>query len=554
MTRARTFRLSAPVALLLLAGPAAAGEHAHAAAAKPAPAPLFEDLGDHHRKITTSSARAQRYFDQGLRLMFAFNLEEAQRSFEEAARADPKCASCFWGAALSLGPHINFAAQDDRTRAAARAAAKAKRLAAKASPVERALIDAVAKRYSDPPPASAEGQKALDTAYADAMRRVAAAYPGDLDVATLFAESMMDVRPWDLWTKEGAPQPGTEEILATLERVMAKDPKHPGANHFYIHAVEGSPHPEKALASADRIGGAMPGAGHLVHMPAHIYMRTGRYADASEANRKAMAADRAYIAKANPQGFYLMYVAHNPQFLMASSMMEGRSAEALASARAALAVMPVEMLKAMPGFDFVLGYPVWVLARFGRWDELLKEPEPPAGFTYARAVWHVARGLAFAETGKLEDAARERAAVTAAAQALPAEAMEGFNNARVLLGIGAKLLAGRIAARQGNTDEAVRILGEAVKDEDGLSYDEPSDWYFPVRHTLGAVLLLARRAPEAGAVYEEDLKRNPENGWALRGLADALRAEGKTEEAAKVAERLRKAWSRADVEAKSSAF
>lgn len=299
--------------------PAPAAHHGPGAPAAPGTATvsLFDDLGGHHRAITTTSAEAQRFFDQGLRLAYAFNLEEAQRSFEEAARRDPGCASCFWGVALTLGPHINFPAQAERTRAAQRAAESARRVAGRATPVERALIEALAVRYSDPPPADAEGQRRLDQAYADAMREVARRFPYDLDVAALSAEAMMNLRPWDLWTPDGRPQPGIGEILAVLERVLARDPAHPGANHYYIHAVEASPHPEKALGAAERLGGLMPGAAHLVHMPSHVYMRVGRYADAAEANRRAIRADERYLARSPGalDGFYSMYFGHNFQLL-----------------------------------------------------------------------------------------------------------------------------------------------------------------------------------------------------------------------------------------------
>ena len=512
----------------------------------PAPAPYFPELGRYHRPVTTKSPAAQRYFDQGLLLLYAFNLEEAQRSFEHAARLDPGCASCFWGAGMALGPHINLAAQAERTTAAHKAAQTALAHAGRVKPVERALIEALATRYSDPPPADPKAQRALDEAYAAAMRKVAGRFPNDVDVQALFAEALMNLRPWDLWSKDGEPRPETPEIIAALERVLARDPRHPGANHYFIHTLEASPHPEKALAAADRLG-ALTHAGHLVHMPAHIYMRVGRYEDAAEANRKAIAAEKVYVEKAQPKGFHWMYVAHNPQFLMAAAMMEGRRAEALAAAREATGYMSPEMLRQMPGYDFSLVYPQWVLVRFGRWDEALAEPAPPDDLRFAKAMWHAARGIAYTVRSQPDEAEAERAAFETVAATIPSEATEGLNPASRLLTIARALLTGEIAARGGRADEAVEHLRASVKAEDELTYNEPSDWYYPTRHHLGAVLLAAGRAPEAQAVFEEDLRRNPGNGWALAGLAESQRKQGKTAEAAATRERLEKAWARADV-------
>lgn len=536
--------------------PAAAQHAGHGKAAPPAaPAPLFDDLGSYQRKVTTSSPQAQRYFDQGLALLFAFNLEEAQRSFEEGAKIDPACAMCSWGTAMSLGPHINMAAQDERTVAAQEAAQRAKAAAAKeggATPAERALIEAILRRSSDPAPATAEAQGALDQGYAEAMREVARRFPDDLDAAALTAEALMNLHPWDLWKKDGSPQSWTGEILGLLEGVLAKNPNHPGANHYYIHAVEASARPERALASADRLGGLIPGAAHIVHMPAHIYMRLGRYADSAEANRKAIATDRAYIEKVNPRGFYFMYIAHNYQFLWASAMFEGRHAEALANARKTAEMSPVEMLRQMPGFDFTLLYATWTQIRFGRFTEALAEPAPPADFAYATAMWHAARGLAFAGLGRLDEAEREAAAMEAAGKRIAPDAREGLNAAHDLYAVGSEMVAGSIAAGRGANDEAARLLQGAVAAEDALGYDEPSDWYLPARHLLGAILLRAGHAAEAQKVYEDDLRQHPENGWALAGLAESLRRQEKSAEAAAVARRLTASWKNADVPAGGS--
>lgn len=550
MTR---FRISLCLTLTLAAigGSRPAGaQHEHPttapAAQETAPrATLYDDLGTYHRAVTTDSPEAQRYFDQGLRLLYAFNLEEAQHSFEEAAKIDPACAFCFWGVGMSLGPHINMAATPDRTRAANAAAQKAAVLAVKATPVQRSLITALVKRYSDPPPADAAGQKALDTAYADAMREAAKLFPDDLDVAALYAEAMMNLRPWGLWAMDGSPKPGTEEILATLERVLAKNPNHPGANHYYIHAVEASPHPEKGVAAAERMASLEPGAAHLVHMPSHIYARVGRWEEASEANRRAIAVDRDYLPKAGPLGFYFMYVAHNYQFLWSTSLMQGRGAEGLENARLVVTQAPVEMLRQMPGLDFVLEYPIWTLVKLGRWEEALAEPAPPAEFLYATGVWQAARGLAYAGLGRLEEAEKELASVKQTDAGLPADAMAAFNSAHSLLSIAENVLAGEIAARKGDMAEAVKRLEEATKIEDGLRYDEPADWYVPVRHWLGNTLLAAGRAAEAQKVWEEDLRRHPENGWALHGLAESLRLQKKDDASAR--QRFAAAWKKADV-------
>ena len=519
-----------------------------------APAPLFENLGTYHRAVTTSSARAQRYFDQGLVLFYAFNLAEAQRSFAEAARLDPGCASCWWGVGMSLGPHINLPAQADRTRAGHQAALRALAVADKATPVERDLVAALARRYSDPPPADAKGQRALDEAYAAAMREVARRFPQDDDVGALFAEALMNLRPWDLWSHEGEPRPETPEVLAALEAVLARSPRHPAANHYYIHAVEASAHPEKALAAAQRLGGLAPAAGHLVHMPAHIFMRMGRYEEAAEANRRAIVAEDAYIEKAKPEGFHWMYVAHNPQFLMAAAAMQGRSAEALAAARRAVGYLGPEMLRHMPGLDLGLAYPQWTLVRFGRWDEVLGEAAPPADFPFAVAMWHAARALAFSAKGNAGEAERARGGMAAAAAAVPADATEGLNPASRLLAIASGLTGGELALRAGRGEDGVRQLQEAVRQEDALNYDEPSDWYYPARHHLGAALLALGRAADAQAVYEEDLRRSPENGWALLGLAESLRAAGRLPEAAAARVRFAKAWERADVALAASRF
>lgn len=516
--------------------------------------PLFNDRGTYHLAISTKVAEAQKYFDQGMRLMYGFNLEEAERAFEQAEKLDPRCGMCAWGTAFSLGPHINLPALPDRTVKAHAAAQRAVKLLATATPLEKELIQAMAKRYSDPAPTTPDAQAKLDQGYSAAMHDVMQRHPGNLDVAVLWVESAMDVHPWDLYAPDGEPKPWTAEIVSTLETVLQKSPQHVGANHFYIHAVEASKHPERALAAAHRLGTMSPGDGHLVHMPSHIYERVGLYDQSAEWNRKAIEADNRYRAAVNPQGFYLMYVAHNHQFLMAACMMSGRYKEGLAQARAVEEVMPLDMLRQMPGFDLVIEYPTWTMVRFGKWNDVLGEPAPPQDFAYSRAVWHAARSMADAALGRLDAAQGERDSLVSIAAAVPTEATEGLNSAKTLLSIATNLANGELEAKRGNTDAAVTALQEAVKLEDGLRYDEPSDWYFPVRHVLGDVLLQANRAADAQAVYEADLDHNRDNGWALTGLAKSLQAQGKAKDAAAANMRLAKAWKDADTKITASSY
>jgi len=546
-----TRRLLAVLLSVAFALPAAA-EHQHNAKTADS-VPLFDNLGTHHHKISTKVPLAQRYFDQGLRLVYAFNHEEAVRAFKEAARLDPNCAMAYWGVGLALGPNYNLPLDPERNRAAYAATQKAVKFAPKASAAERAYIAALAKRYSLAPDAD---RKALDQAYADAMREVAHAYPDDTDAATLFAESLMDLRPWALWTLDGQPQPGTLEIVATLEAVLKKDPMHPGANHYYIHAIEASPQPDRGLVAAERLHNLVPGAGHLVHMPSHIYMRTGRYADAADANTQAIKVDEAYIAAVKPAGVYpMMYYPHNIHFFWAAASMEGRSADAIRAAREVTNGVSPEMVKEMDAIEYFVPTALFALARFGKWEEILHEPAPPAGQPYATGIWHYARGLALANTGRLDEAASEQQAVAAAAAAMPPERIIGDNTPpAALLHLAAEALAGESAARRGQTDDAVKHLQEAVRAQDALPYTEPPPWYYPVRQSLGAVLLTAGRPADAEAVYRDDLQRNPENGWSLYGLWQALRARQAEAEAAAVEERFRKAWARADVALTASRF
>ena len=554
MTPSLPALLAAAILLAACSTQSAPHDHGNAASATTAAPPLFDDLGRYHRAITTTSPRAQAYFDQGLRLVYGFNHYEAQAAFREAARLDPTCAMCAWGIALTYGSNYNSPTDAERERGALTAVSQARALAAvAATDRERALIAALAARHSAAPGAD---RVALDRAYADAMRDVSRRFPDDLDAATLLADALMNLRPWSLWTTEGAPQPGTEEIVATLERVLAVDPMHPGANHLYIHAVEASPDPRRAEAAADRLRGLMPGAGHMVHMPSHIYYRIGRYADAAEVNVQAVAADRAYFAKSRPSPIYrMMYYPHNLDFVWHAAALEGRGAECLRAAREFAAAAPAEAVLEMPDMETAPAAPYFALVRFGRWAEMLAEPAPPARMLYVTGAWRYARGLAFLGTGRRAEAASELGQLRAVRQSVPAErTLANFFKMSDMLALAAEVLAGEIAARGGDADAAVKHLAEAVRIQDEHWFTEPPPWYFPVRQSLGAALLQAGRAAEAEAVYREDLRRNPENGWSLFGLAQSLRAQGKAADASAIDARFRRAWARADVALVSSRF
>ena len=507
---------------------------------------LFDNLGTFQRKVTTRSPEAQAFFDQGMRLTYAFNHDEAARSFARAAQLDPSCASCFWGVALVLGPNYNVPMLPDRAALAWTALKKAQALAPSASPAEQALIGALSKRYGGPEPRTPEEMKPFSQSYANAMRDVAKRFPDDLDVQVLFAESLMNLNPWKLWTLDGKPEPGTEEIVSRLETVLARAPDHPGANHYYIHAVEASDHPERALASADRLPGLMPGAGHVVHMPAHIYQRVGRYADASESNRRAVQADNAYLRQVEPIGYYPMYLAHNWGFLSFSSSMEGRAGESIRAARESARVLPPEMLTAMPGMDFFASEPLLAMVRFGRYDALLKEPRPDAKYPVLTGMWLHAHGLALAAKGDFEQARAEHAELVKLAASVPDTMTAGNNQAKDVLDVAARVLDASIAERQGCADALTR-WEDAVRAADQLAYSEPSDWYYPVRHFQGAALLDAKQYRAAEAVYREDLRRNPGNGWALFGLAQSLKGQGRTAEATAARQRFKTAWANSDI-------
>jgi tetratricopeptide (TPR) repeat protein len=507
-----------------------------------APVPLYTDLGSHHHPVT-ASAEAQQYFDQGLRLTYAFNHDEAVASFRQGARLDPKCAMCWWGVALALGPNINLPMDAKIEPEAWAAVQKAVRLSDKVTQEERDYISALARRYADKP----EQRPALDIAYADAMGALAAKYPEDLDAATLYAEALMDLQPWNYWTVGGEPKGAIEQIIATLEAVLAKDPNNPGACHYYIHAVEASLEPERALPCADRLAQLMPGAGHIVHMPAHVYMRVGRYDLAVEHNQHAAHEDLGFIERRHPAGMYpLIYTAHNYHFLWAALSMQGRADEAIQAAREVIKRAPAEAVRKFPPLEYYSPTPYLALARFQRWNELLEEPPPPAEQVYTTGFYHYTRGLAFLGTGRPVEAKAEREKLAGIAEAMPPDQMANLNSMKTLLEIALRHLDAELAQRQGKTDVALKELREAVALEDGLTYDEPPPWYHPMRHVLGNALLAAGRAREAEEVFRADLKRNRENGWSLHGLALALAKQGKVKDAAAITTRFKEAWAEAD--------
>lgn len=513
--------------------------------------PLFDNLGSWQHRITTTSEQAQRFFDQGLRLVYGFNHEEAIHSFEEAARLDPSAAMAYWGIALALGPNINQPMDKQAERRAWDALQQARAHRAGVSPAEQAYIDALGKRYS----AKGGARTVLDKAYAQAMRALWRQFPDDADVGTLFADALMNLRPWDLWTADGKGKPGTDEIVATLEAVLARHPDHPGACHLYIHAVEASPSPERALSCAERLPGLMPGAGHLVHMPAHIYIRLGKYHEAAERNQHAAQVDERYLARRKLTGMYAVgYYPHNLHFLWASLIMEGREADAIKTARELSAtISPAEAAKELWKEQY-LALPLYSMIRFGQWDALLREPAPAKGLMLVSGMWRLGRGLALAATGRLPGAEGEHVALSALAKRLGRDRTPEQKTQRTLLKIAERLLAADIAVRKQRFPDATRSFQEAVKLEDALPYTEPPYWPLPVRHYFGAALLIAGQAAEAEAVYRADLTRNPHNGWALLGLMQSLRAQGKAGEADTVEQQFTSAWSYADVTLAASRF
>lgn len=543
-------RLRACVFACALAVAAYTGAHAgmsHSPAQKaPQSVPLYNDLGDHSHKISTRIPATQAYFDQGVRKTFNFNHAEAIRSFEEAARRDPNCAICYWGVAFAHGPNINMPMMDDAAEPALAAVKKAVALAPRARPAERDYIAAVATRYSSDPKADREQ---LDKDFAAAMKKLAAKYPDDPDAQVFYAEALMDTTPWDYW-EPGALKmhPGLEDLLPTLERVMARWPNHPGALHLYIHAVEASADPKRGEAAADRLRPLMPGAGHIVHMPGHIYNRIGRYNDALKANIDAEAADEAFAAKSGQEGLYTqMYYIHNMQFGTAAATSDGQGAVALAQARKALKNVDLSVADDVPGVETVTPIAQIVLLRFGKYDEVLAEPAPDAKLHLSSAMHHYARARAFVGKRDLASAAREQRALKKFLKDPAFAKFEDFGiPAKEMVALADRLVAGEMARARGKHAVAIAAYREAIAIEDTLPYMEPPYWDYPVRNTLGAALLEAGKAKEAEATFRESLKQWPENGWALFGLVKALEAQNKSADAALAKTAFEKAWARAD--------
>ena len=511
-----------------------------------APTPLYENLGSLHHTVTTQSEQAQQYFDQGLRLTYAFNHDEAIKSFKQALVYDSTCAMCYWGIAYALGPNINLPMDSSLVRPAWDASYNAVRLSVNVSPQEQAYIDALSKRYSADPKAN---RAALDTAWARAIGAVSRKYPTDDDAAVLYAESLMDLRPWNYWTTAGKPTaPSTKEQVKLLEQVVKRNPDHPGACHFYIHAIEASPEARKALPCAQRLGSLMPGAGHLVHMPTHIYIKLGEWDLAAEDNAHALHADEEFINERHPTGVYpLGYYTHNFHVMWYALNMLGRSEDALKAARTIGERISPDVVKQIPSLEYFSPTVLYTLVRFARWDDILGQPAPAAHLRYTTAIWHYARALAFTAKDHTDSAAVERDSLLAIADQLPADQMLNLNSSKSLLEIAKAHLAGEMIARGGQVDEAVARLQAAIQGEDQLVYDEPPAWYMPLRQRLGTILLAAGRPVRAEKIFREDLDRRPENGWSLYGLAQSLRAQNKSKPAEKMEERFERAWKTADV-------
>ncbi|MBD2495719.1 hypothetical protein [Nostoc sp. FACHB-280] len=508
---------------------------------------LIPGLGTYHHPVSTQNPEAQKFFDQGLNLVYGFNHDEAVRSFEHAAELDPKMAMAYWGIALALGPNINAVITTEKEQTAYHAIQQALTLAEKAPVLEQDYIAALAKRYAANPDADLPQ---LQVKYAQAMANLTQKYPDDLDAATLFAESLMDLHPWQLWTHDGQPQADTKEIVAVLESVLQRNPNHPGANHYYIHAVEASLHPELALASAKRLENLVPAAGHLVHMPSHIYFRVGDYQGAMRSNAQAITEDAAYISKNKIQGFYAqMYFSHNIHFLMVASSMAGRYQDALQAADKLIAHAN-SLGSHIPMVEGFLGSKMLIQARFNDWDAILHTPPPDATLPTTTALWHFTQGLAYTATGNLQSATDESSALQVAIQKLPSGVTIGFTPANRILYIAQKVLEGKIAKANHNYDSAIRYLEQAVVAEDALDYVEPPDWYFPTREALGGVLLAKGDYATAEKVFRADLEKYPHNGRSLFGLQASLQAQGK-DDAAKVTQtEFITAWQNTDTQLK----
>jgi tetratricopeptide (TPR) repeat protein len=521
---------------------AIAQQHAAHAAAPSKPATIMTGLGTLHHPVSTKSVQAQQFFDQGLRLIYAFNHDEAGRSFHRAAELDPKLAIAWWGVAEAIGPNYNDPASDERFAQANDAIQKAVDLSEGASPSEKAYIQALAKRFPADP--KADRYKAAQE-YRDAMREVVKNFPDDLDAATLFAEAGMNLHPWGLWHVDGTPEEGTEEVVATLESVLKRDPDHMGAIHYYIHSVEASRSPQRALAGANKLAAMAPAAGHLVHMPAHVYIRTGDYEAAVKTNQLAAAADRAYIKASGVQGIYpMMYYSHNLHFIAMSAAMNGNYAEAKKNADM-LATHVAPGVKEMPPLEGFMTIPIAVDVRFHKWESIMQTKQPDPSMQITTVFWRFARGMAAASKGNISEAEAEYKAVSEAEKATSEDvsfAMPVNNKAKDVLKIAENVLAAKIALAKKDDDGAIAHLQEAVAIQDTLKYNEPQDWFFPVRESLGAALLMKGDAPGAEKIFREDLDRNPRNPRSLYGLQQALKKQGRDYDAGFVEKQFNAAW------------
>ncbi|HEY7403265.1 MAG TPA: hypothetical protein VIB39_07075 [Candidatus Angelobacter sp.] len=536
--------------VLVLCLPVVAQQHgSHGQPATP-PATLMSGYSDLHHPVTTTNPEAQKFFDQGLRLIYAFNHEEAARSFQQAAKLDPRMAMAYWGIAEAVGPNYNDPADPDRYKQAHSAIQKAGELATNASPSEKGYIAAMAIRFPADP--NADHRLAAER-YRNAMGDLVKQFPDDLDAATLFAESGMNLHPWGLWHPDGTPEGGTEDIVASLESVLRRDPNHMGAIHYYIHAVEASPNPERALAAANRLAALAPAAGHLVHMPGHVYIRTGDFEAAVKTNQLAAAADRSYLQSSGSQGMYgAMYYSHNLHFIAACASMNGNYAEAHKAA-GMLAEHVGPMVKDVPPLEGFMTVPLAVEVRFQKWDEILNLPQPNAAMKTTTTYWHFARGMALASKGKLTEAEAEHRIVREAAEKTPPDqvfAMPVNNKTKDVLNIAVNVLGAKIALARNDSTNAIAMLRRAVAIQDSLNYDEPPDWFYPVRESLGAVLLLNGSAPEAEKVFREDLDRNPRNPRSLFGLSEALRAQNRAYDAQFVDKQFQTNWKGTDIKLK----
>lgn len=538
----------APLALYVIAAAWAIGAEPAAESVPP-----YYEIGDFAYPVSTKSPAAQTWFNRGLALCHAFNHEEAVRCFEQAVAADPALAMAYWGMAYAWGPNINNMPIEPQQMAQAELAIRLAQLhTAKATPLEQALISALAKRYAMPVP---EDRAPLNEAYATAMRDVYAQHSDDPLVAALFAESLMNLQPWQNWTPNGQPAQHTEELVAVLETGLAQHPAHPGLCHFYIHAIEASPHPEKALGPAGNLRYALPTLGHLMHMPTHIDVLVGDYDSVVNTNLEAIDADTPFVERRGPYNFYTLYRMHNYHFVVYGAMFDGQSDLALRTARELTEQAPADMVRAQKDFlDGFMPMPMHVLVRFGRWEDVLKEPEPPKYLPYSRAIWHYARALAYAATGRVDQAEVEQDSFAEAAEEVPDTSFLFQNPSQEILDVAEQMIAGEIDYRRGKFKQAFAHLREAVRRDDALHYDEPWGWMQPARHALGALLLERQQYEEAEKVYREDLRRHPKNPWALHGLAEALRKQGKTEEARTCQQQFTAATERSDIKIDRSCY